>query len=413
MRFRNNRDIRTTHIKSNRMSVIDKVNNLFVLGFLLLTMAACSGSDDDPVTPNPPGESEILFGADLSYVNHIEDKGGVYQIEGSPADPYEIFQQKGTDIIRLRLWHNPQWTKEVYGESGTQLYNDLADVERSIRRAKQEGMDVLLDFHYSDIWADPGQQKVPTAWEGVKQITDLEDSVYNYTLKTLQYLEGKGLLPEYVQIGNEINCGMFFTDAPPGFPQSNACNGQWSNLGKIINAGINAVREVASTSSVNTKVILHVADPKNVEWWFTNIKSQGGVSDFDIVAFSYYPLWHTTVSLNAISENISRFKSTFKKDIWIAETAYPWTTEAKDSYNNQFGSEPALAGFPKTKKGQHDFLVALTKEVEDGGGQALIYWEPAWISVPMKDLWGTGSSWENCAFFDFDGNALEAFDYMK
>jgi arabinogalactan endo-1,4-beta-galactosidase len=155
-----------------------------------------------------------------------------------------------------------------------------------------------------------------------------------------------------------------------------------------------------------------VADPKNVEWWFDGIKGTGGVSDFDIVGFSYYPLWHTTVSVDALSDKIRLFKSRYSKDVMVLETAYPWTTQGDDDYSNHFGNEPAISGFPKTTQGQYDIMVKLTQEVKAGGGLGIIYWEPAWITSNAKDLWGTGSSWENCAFFDYDGNAIKAFDYI-
>jgi arabinogalactan endo-1,4-beta-galactosidase len=204
-----------------------------------------------------------------------------------------------------------------------------------------------------------------------------------------------------------------FSNALESFPKLNVCDGNWVNYGKVVNAGINAVRDASEDSPVKTKVILHVADPKNVEWWFDGITGSGGVSDFDIVGFSYYPLWHTTVSIAGLSDKVSFFKGRYTKDVMILETAYPWTTEGNDSYNNSFGSEAAIAGYPKTTEGQYEMLVKMTEEVKAGGGLGIIYWEPAWISSNLKDLWGSGSSWENCAFFDFEGNALKAFDYMK
>lgn len=370
----------------------------------------CSSSEDDKQAELPP--SDFWFGADLSYVNQILDRGGLYK-DGTETDPYEIFASNGANLVRLRLWHNPVWTRDVYGESGTQLYNDLKDVEKSITRAHGAGMKVLLDFHYSDTWADPGKQHIPAAWLDIRSADVLRDSVFNYTLKTLQYLSGKNLLPEFIQLGNETNCGTLFTDAPTGFPTANVCNGQWDVMGKVLNAGISAVRQVATSSPVKPKIILHVADPKNVEWWFDNIKVKAGVTDFDMVGFSYYPLWHTTVSIDQLSDKISGFKSRYNKDVIILETAYPWTIENKDSYGNSFYNEPAISGYPKTKQGQFDVMVKITQEVKAGGGIGVVYWEPAWISAPIKDLWGTGSSWENCAFFDFDGNVHTGIEYMQ
>jgi len=391
-----------------------KLKNVLVV-FLALNLLSFTNCKNDSPDPIPPKRdlSGFYFGADLSFVNQILDHQGVYKDQNIVKDPYLIFKENGTNLVRLRLWHNPTWTKEVYGSGGTQLYNDLKDVEKSIALAKGQGMEVLLDFHYSDTWADPSKQYIPAAWQEIKSINVLKDSVYNYTFKTLQYLNSKGLLPELVQIGNETNCGMLFSDAPSGFPSCNVCNGAWQNMGAVLNAGIQAVRDATASTTIKTKILLHVADPKNVQWWFDNIKSQALVTDFDLVGFSYYPLWHTTISLNDISSTIAGFKSRYSKDVMILETAYPWTTDHADDYNNQFGSQAPVSGFPFTTQGQYDFLAKLTTEVLDGGGKGVIYWEPAWITSSMKDLWGTGSSWENCTFFDFNGNKIKGMEYMK
>jgi arabinogalactan endo-1,4-beta-galactosidase len=185
-------------------------------------------------------------------------------------------------------------------------------------------------------------------------------------------------------------------------------------MGIVINSAIAAIEDVRENSTIKTKIILHVADPKNVTWWFDGIiaANQGNVKNFDIIGFSYYPLWHRTIGLDQISNSVSTFKSKYHKEVMILETAYPWTTEAKDSYNNHFGTETPLTGFPFSQTGQYDFMVKLTQEVMDGGGRGVIYWEPAWISSKMKDLWGTGSSWENNTFFDFEGNAHHGLDFM-
>ncbi|NJM25180.1 MAG: hypothetical protein HC859_06435 [Bacteroidia bacterium] len=151
------------------------------------------------------------------------------------------------------MWHNPTWTKTIYGDEGTQLYNDFEDVKRSIQQVRDNGMQVLLDFHYSDNWTDPGKNEPPAAWADVTDIDVLKDSVYNYTLKTLQRLASGGLMPEFVQLGNEINCGMFFTNVSETFPSCNVCDGAWSQLGVVLNAGIKAVRDAAACRRSNLR----------------------------------------------------------------------------------------------------------------------------------------------------------------
>lgn len=388
---------------------------MIMLFLCMLCYVSCKDNDVDEPPLEPPVEGSFYFGADLSYVNQILGHGGVYKDGGVEASPYKIFKDHGANVIRLRLWHNPSWTKEVYGASGTQLYNDLADVTKSMTLAREQGLAVLLDLHYSDTWADPGKQEIPAAWKDIKEINVLKDSVYNYTQKVFQYLAARQLIPELVQIGNETNCGMLYTNASAGFPACNVCNGEWQRMGIIVNSAIKAVKDVTSASDTKTKIVLHVADPKNVEWWFSNMTdaTKGNVRDFDIIGFSYYPLWHTTVAVDQVSNNVSSFKNKYGKDVMILETAYPWTTAADDNYNNLFGSQPPANGYPYSKQGQYDLMVKISQEVKDGGGLGLIYWEPAWISSDMKDLWGTGSSWENNAFFDFDGNTIDGIEFMK
>src|SRR5690349_6909752 len=285
---------------------------LSMISFLLFCTTffiQCGG--DDPIDEGevqPADLTGFYFGADLSYINQILDHGGAYK-DGAVTNPYKIFKDHGTRLVRLRIWHNPTWTKEVYGASGTQLYNDLYDVEKAIKLSKEQGMSVLLDFHYSDSWADPGKQEIPAAWKDIKDINVLKDSVYQYTFKVLKYLDGKNLMPELVQIGNETNCGMLYTNAISGFPTCNVCNGDWQRMGVVVNEAIDAIKDVSATSSIKSKILLHVADPKNVEWWFDNMTdaTKGNVTGFDIIGFSYYPIWHTTVSLAQLSDNVSRF----------------------------------------------------------------------------------------------------------
>ncbi len=393
------------------------------LAFSLLATACQSQStntkneDEDP-DPSPPSErifysiEEFVMGVDLSYVNQILDHGGAYRDSGSVENPYKIFKDYGANVARLRLWYNPDWVREeVYDDPNVPLYSGLSDVTESIRKAKEQGMAVNLDFHYSDIWADPGTQNIPEAWVEITDLEVLKDSVYQYTKNTLKSLSDEGLMPEFVQVGNETNCGMMFSNAPDDFPKLNVCDGHWSNMGEVLNSGIQAVRDVSADSEADIKIILHIAQPENVNWWFTNITSQGGVSDFDIIGFSYYSPW-SDVPLGEISDYVFNFRQSFGKEVMIVETAYSWTTQSADSYGNIFDHESQVEGYPATEEGQRDYMTALTREIISAGGKGVMYWEPAWISSDMKDLWGIGSSWENNTFFDFGGNVHKGIDYM-
>jgi arabinogalactan endo-1,4-beta-galactosidase len=388
---------------------------LCLLGCIILS----GGCQKKSVTPDEENRekfysyTEFAMGVDLSYVNQVEDHGGIYRDSGEVRDPFRILKSHGANMVRVRLWHNPQWVREVYGDPSKTLYSGYADVEKAIQRAKQQGMAVNLNFHYSDFWADPGHQNPPAAWKDIKSLEVLKDSVYNYTYSVLRKLESKGLMPEMVQIGNETNCGMMMTGTVAGFPSLNGCNGQWANLGAVLNSGIKAVRDVAAISSVKPRIALHVADPKNVEWWFQKVITDGKVTDFDVVGFSYYFNWHTEVTFAALPILITKLKNMFRREVMILETAYPWTNQGNDGYNNILGGGQPLTGFPFTREGQLGYMQALTESVLAAGGTGIMYWEPAWITSGMKDSWGTGSSWENAAFFDFQGNLLPVARYMQ
>jgi arabinogalactan endo-1,4-beta-galactosidase len=356
-------------------------------------------------------DSDFIFGADLSYVNQIMDHGGSFRDSGAVENPYKIFSDYGTDVARFRLWHDPLWTAEVYDGSDNPIYNGRSDVTEAIRKAKEQGMAVNLDFHYSDSWADPETQDIPKAWLEITNLEVLKDSVYEYTKQTLEHLDAQGLMPEYVQVGNETNCGLMFTNAPEDFPPLNVCNDNWSNAGEVINSGIQAVRDVAASSDVDTKIILHIAQPENVEWWFENMTSTGGVSDFDIIGFSYYTPW-SDVPLDEISDHVSTFRNTFCKQVMVVEAAYPWKMASADNYTNIFGQNSLVDGYTASKKGQRDYMIKLTQEIMDGGGSGVMYWEPAWITSELRTQWGQGSAWENNVFFDFDGTVHLGIEYM-
>jgi len=203
---------------------------------------------------------DFYLGVDLSYVNELEDCGTAYfTMDGVETDPYELLADKGANIVRLRLWHNPQWTE----------YSNLTDVKISIQRAKEQGMEVMLDLHYSDFWADPSRQWRPEAWKGIDDISILGDSVYEYTYKTLKHLLDAGLDPAIVQVGNEINGNILIErttenidDSSPGmYPLD------WPRQVSLLHRGIDAINEINATYDKAIKSLVHIAQPENTEWW--------------------------------------------------------------------------------------------------------------------------------------------------
>lgn len=369
-------------------SPIIKYSLLVVMSALYLT--SCT----QKTSPKP----SFYLGADLSYVNELEDCGGIYREKGEKVEPYGYFAKRGSNLIRLRLWHTPEFNK----------YSSLADVEKSLKRAKNAGQSVLLNFHYSDNWADPSKQIMPKAWQKVKNLNTLGDSVYNYTLSTLSYLKTRGLTPEMVQIGNETNIGII------QHPDS-ASNGpiNWKRNAFLLNKGLEAVAFFNQTNSLKVETMLHVAQPENAEPWFKDA-NQYAVKNYDWVGLSYYPKW-SKFDLNQLENTMKTLKNTYSKRVMIVETGYPYTSKEFDKANNMLGADAALKNYPISPEGQLSFMVDLVKRCKNVGAEGVIYWEPAWISSNCKTQWGTGSHWENAAFFDADnGNeALPVFKFFK
>ncbi|MFN8355531.1 MAG: glycosyl hydrolase 53 family protein [Spirosomataceae bacterium] len=339
-------------------------------------------------------QKTVYLGADLSYVNEMEDCGGVYRSNQTVVEPYSFFSQRGANLVRIRLWHTPTWTR----------YSTLSDVKKSIRKAKQQQMAVLLDFHYSDTWADPAHQTVPKAWSALTNQTLLGDSVYQYTLVTLLALHRDGLLPEMVQVGNEINTEIL------QFSSEAAKTMNWTRNVYLLNRGIAAVKQAAAMTNKPIGIMLHIAQPDDALAWFTQAH-QAGIADYDWIGLSYYPKW-STFSLAQLGNTIATLIQSFKKRVMIVETAYPYTLQNADAANNLL--DGGLNTYPISPEGQLQFLVDLTKTTLSAGGEGVIYWEPAWISTGCSTGWGIGSHWDNATFFDASrqNEALPAFGFF-
>ena len=344
---------------------------------------------------------EFSMGVDLSYVNQVEDYGGVYRDSGKVKDLFRIMKDHGANTVRVRLWHTPTWVANL--NSG-KMYYDLYGVEKTLQRAKSQGMAVNLDIHYSDRWADPAHQDTPAAWAGLG-IDVLKDSVYNYTLAILNYYKSKNLVPEMVQVGNETNSGMLW-------PVGKVENNNWQNFAILLNSGIKAVRDFSTGSTIKPKIILHVAQLQNAESWVSALKLQG-VTDYDILGLSHYTKWSTVQTMNDVTASIKQLKTLAGKEVMVVETAYPWTGDNADSYTNIMSVTDKAPGYDVSIQDQFRYMKDLTQAIINGGGKGIMYWEPAWISSQLNDGWGQGSSWENNAFFDFSGNTLPVIDHMS
>lgn len=377
---------------------------LIFLGLALLFMLAtgCQGQENylNDMSANHSAATstagmratDYLFyqGADLSYVNELEDNGVKYHKDGSDVDPFTLLRSYGANIVRLRLWHNPSWTS----------YSTLNDVERSMKRAKTAGLEVLLDFHYSDTWTDPQQNLVPAAWKPVvKNSSLLSDSVYNYTYRTLEHLNSVGLLPVIVQIGNETNFNVIVADNNDLQPVNYARNV------KLFNAGLKAVSDFNEQYGKQIKTMLHVAlDPGSAATWLVRHKRYG-LNYFDLLGLSYYPQWqdYTPTELGNFA---SLLHDKYGTRLFVAETSQIWTRTWNDNNHNLMSK--MCTGYPDvpSPQFQKDYVTEIKEALMNNGGAGFSVWEPFWVSASNKTLWGVGSNWENATFFDFNNNLL-------
>lgn len=360
--------------------------------------------------------TDFIKGADLSSLYEVEKCGGKFYDNGAELGAMEILNRHGTNLVRLRLWNDP---KDENGKSYGAGGNDTEVVSSLARRAKKLGMDFMLDFHYSDFWADPGKQFLPKSWRGYNA-DELESAVYNFTAETLIGLLANGLFPKYVAVGNEITNGLLW-------PLGKTPN--YRNIARFVSAGIRAVREVSPQSAV----IVHLDNGGNnalYREWFDAYFAAGG-EDFDIIGLSYYPFWHG--KMMSLAENMNDIAVRYGKDLIVVETSMGFSLDDYSSFE-KLSSDERKGGaaneilaenvdYPMSKDGQRNFLrdlVKTIKSVPDSRGRGFVWWEPAWIPVHGSE-WATdaglaytgekgpgGNEWANQALFDYDGNALPA-----
>ncbi|WP_262899682.1 glycosyl hydrolase 53 family protein [Rhodocaloribacter litoris] len=351
--------------------------------------------------PLPAPAQSFHFGADLSYANMMEDCGAVFKEHGTPTDVYAIFAHRGHNLVRARLWVDPAWQEALVQPPGVKpRYNDLDDVRETFSRARAAGMQLMLGLHYSDFWADPSRQVVPARWAAIADDVDaLADSVHAYTKQVLTTLDADGLMPEFVKIGNETNGGLLVhRTMNDRYEPVGTLSTDWSRHAVLFNAAIRAVREVGATAAVTPKIVLHFAGLNSLVWRYQNLVAHG-VTDFDVMGFSYYYAWHEA-SIRELGETIRALRSRLPGyEVMVVETGYPWTRTGFDSLPNII-TTPDPDYLPVIPEKQLEYLVDYAREVMRSGGIGVIFWEPAWVSTPCRTPWGQGSSQEHVAFFD-------------
>lgn len=341
------------------------------------------------------GQAKLsIFGADVSSLNKSTDLGGVYRTEeGEECDALSILSSEGVNWARLRVWVDP-----------ADGYHDKAALLQMAKRVRQNGMQLLVDLHYSDTWADPGNQTKPAAWEDYT-FDDLKQAVYDHTYDVCLSLKNQHTLPAMIQIGNELNSGMLWPDGHTWDPPN------WDNLAQLLTAGYDAVK----ACSPQTDVMLHLADGGDNDlyrWWFDEITARD--VPFDVIGVSFYPYWHG--SLADLQYNLNDITHRYGKDVVVVETAYPFTLADDDGWENIIDLESELtAGYPATPEGQAAWvrdIMSIVRAVPDGLGLGVMYWDATWTGVPGNG-WdptdpSSGNAWENQALFDFDDCALPA-----
>lgn len=365
-------------------------------------------------------------GMDLSTLLELDRLGAKYYDEGKERDILDIMKDYDVDTIRLRIWNDP-WGKdhESYGAGE----NDVPTTLEIAKRVSEKGFGVLMNFHYSDFWADPGKQIKPKAWEGMT-VAELTQAVYDFTFDTMELFKKEGVNITMVQVGNELSNGLLW---PEGKIDVNAGIGEYDNIAKFVSAGIRAVRK----SNPDIPVMIHLDNGGNNELyrrWFDNYVARG--EDFDLIGLSYYPFWHGT--MDQLMNNMNDIAERYHKDLIIAEVSMGYTMEdykayekLSDSERKGYATRPALVEtieFPMTREGQADFmrtLLARLETVAEHRARGFFWWEPAWIPVPgsgwatpasleyMNDPGPCGNEWANQALFDYDGNVLPTLEVIR
>jgi len=348
---------------------------------------------------------DFIFGMDASCVIALEDSGvKYYDFNGNEEDVFKVLSDNGINYIRVRIWNDP------YNHDGKGYGGGNCDIDKAVQigqRATQYGMKMLVNFHYSDFWADPGKQMVPKAWRNM-EIEEKTEAVYQYTKECLQKLKDAGVDVGMVQVGNETNqymCGEKI----------------WFNIQYLMQAGARATREIFPEALV----ALHFANPEKLGSYDTYASKMAYYQvDYDVFASSYYPYWHGT--LDNLTKTLSRIAETYGKKVMVMETSYAYTPEDTDFNGNTIGDGGAITkAYPFTVQGQANNLWDITNAMvnETVNGIGVVYWEGTWISVGQNnweenhELWEKfGSGWASsyAAAYDpadagkyYGGNAVD------
>ena len=364
-----------------------------------------------------PGISDdILSGVDISSLADIEKAGGVYYgTDGKEADLFDLLKENGVNCVRLRVWNNPTYAEDVKDAEGKVIAkkgqpigggNNSVETDLDLAvRAKKAGMKLLIDFHYSDSWADPGKQNISQDWAKYDE-DKLNEAVEKFTKDSIKKFIKAGARPDMVQIGNELNNGFMWPIGKIWAIGDEKVGGMDSFI-RLLKSASAGVRD-AQGKGDKIKIVVHLANGGNNDLYrsiFDPIKEAR--LDYDVIGLSFYTYWHGT--FDELKANMDDLSKRYGKELAVVETAYGFTSEDGDDQGNVFMlySDDAH-GYRASVQGQATAIrdcIATVASVK--GGIGVFYWEPAWIPVKGAGLSTTeGDTWENQAMFDFRGRAL-------
>ena len=377
---------------------------IFAALILFPTTGWASGSAPPAAARVNP--SPFYLGADISTLAEVEQRGGIYMDGDKPGDALAIFMKHGWTCFRLRIWVDPR-----DGVNGLEYTTKLA------KRIKDAGGTFMLDFHYSDWWADPQKQNKPAAWAHL-DFAALVRKTETYTAHVIKTLKDAGATPDFVQIGNEITGGMLWPDGQVKVPVSTVkvFGGdvtvikppepyddarQWDHLIRLLKADARGVRSV-TTPEDHVRIVIHIdcgGDWPVTQWYFDHL-TQAGV-EYDVIGQSYYPNWHGT--LENVRDNLRHTIERYHKDVMIVETAYP----SRDVHPSPAAAKNMI--WPMTPEGQERFLadlIRVVRQAPEGRGIGVNYWHPEATFIP-----GSTNRWNGPdanSLFDARGNPLPA-----
>jgi arabinogalactan endo-1,4-beta-galactosidase len=317
--------------------------------------------------PAAAGEAAYAIGADLSFLRQAESEGVVFKDHGQARPGLQILRDHSYNWVRLRLFHTP-----------TTLPNNLEYTLALAREAKALGFHFLLDLHYSDTWADPAHQSIPRVWQA-KSHAELVQAVLEWTRDSIGAFGAAGVLPDMVQIGNEVTAGMLWPDGR--LPD------HWAEFADLLKAGIDGVHAGAPGGPM-PRIMIHIdrgGDVNGTRYFFDRLETYK--IQFDVIGLSYYPWWHG--ALDDLRSNLAFVANRYRKDIIVVEAAWNWKPA---EYQKKSGP------WPETPEGQRCFLEAVNQVVRSTPGNrgiGVFWWEPA-VTGHLRSR----------GFFDDDGNAL-------